>query len=188
MERLSVTLLSKSTGRNVLIAFALMALSGASFGVLTPIYRNVAGFEPFDMQFPLTKESMIIQFGAFGDGVFAAYLPFAAVDMFFPIFGAAFTVLLWGWLATRSGAAFLSAAYRGGWWIWGAFPAVCDLWENVLFLRLLSAYPRLLPDAIDTAVAVHRGKLVLLSIAQGITAALIVVTLALLLRRRLARR
>ncbi|MDX2143852.1 MAG: hypothetical protein SFV19_10895 [Rhodospirillaceae bacterium] len=181
---MSAFLLSRATGRAVLIALAAMAASGASFSVLIPPYQEAAGFTPFDMQFPLTRDMVIIQLGAFNDGVLAAYLPFAAVDMFFPAVGAAFTVLLWGWLARAAGAPWLTGAFRRGWWIWAIFPALCDLSENVLFLRLLAAEPRPTLDLIDTAVAVHRAKLVFLSIAQGISVALILVTMMLVWRQR----
>jgi hypothetical protein len=186
MERLSVYLLAKATGRNVLIALALMAVTGLSFRVLIPPYEAAAGFMPFDMQFPLTREMIVIQLGAFNDGTFAAYVPFAAVDMFFPLFGSLFTLLTWAWLINRNGAAWLMAAYRSGWWIWATFPALCDLSENVLFLRIL-AQPQPPVDLIDLAVVVHRGKLVFLSISQGVTVLLILLTLAIMLRRRFGR-
>lgn len=185
MERLSNVLMSKATGRNVLIAFVLMAASGLSFNFLIPPYQEAAaGFMPFDMQFPLTREMVIIQLGAFNESTLAAYIPFAAVDMFFPVFGSAFTLLLWAWLIGKGGAAWLTAAFRSGWWIWATFPAVCDLSENVFFLQVLAARPQPPVDLIDLAVVVHRAKLVFLSIAQGTSAALILVTLVLIWRRR----
>jgi hypothetical protein len=188
MTRLSAFLFAQGTSRNVLAAFALMTLTGVSFAWLTPHYQAAAaGFEPFDMQFPLTREMMVIQFGAFDDGIFTAYLPFAAVDMFFPLFAAAFTALVWAWLIARAGLAGLAGAYCRGWWIWATFPALCDLAENVLFLRILAAYPQLTPELIDIAVPVHRAKLVFLSISQGMTALLILAALAVLLRRRFGR-
>jgi hypothetical protein len=186
MTTLSAFLLSKSTGRNVLIALALLVFCIGLFNVvLTPMYQNVsAGFVPFDLQFPLTREMIIIQLGAMSGASPSAYMRFAAVDMAFPVIGAALTVLFWGWLVVKSGSATLTAAFQRGWWIWAVFPAVCDLSENVLFLRIIAAHPEPALEAIELAIPVHRGKLVFLSINQIITGGLIVVTLVMRLRRK----
>jgi len=181
-------LLSKGTGRNVLIALGLLVACIGLFNVVfTPMYQSVAaGFVPFDLQFPLTREMIIIQLGATSDGALAAYTRFAVVDTFFPVIAAVFTILLWGWLVQKSDARILVAAYERGWWIWALFPAVCDLSENYFFLKILSTYPEPALDAIESVIPLHRGKLVFLSINQAATVALIVVTVVMRLRRKAA--
>ena len=181
--------LSRGTGRNVLIAFGLVVVSVAMFNfVLTPAYQSVsAGFVPFDLQFPLTREMIIIQLGAMSEDSFDAYVRFAMFDMAFPIFGAAFFVLFWAWLVTQSTSAVLMAFYRRGWWIWALFPAVCDLAENILFLQIINRHPDPVLNLIEWAVDVHRGKLVFMSVAQVISVVLILLTMVLRWRNSRAR-
>jgi hypothetical protein len=176
MQRLSSYILAKATGRNVLIALALLAVCIAVFNVwLTPQYqRYAAGFVPFDLQFPLTREMIVIQLGAMSAGAPGAYVMFAALDMAFPLVAAGFTALLWGWLALKSGAVALVEGFRRGWWIWALFPAVFDIAENVYFLTILLAYPEPRLEAIEAAILAHRGKQVFLGINQAATAALAV--------------
>jgi hypothetical protein len=186
MERLSNFLSSKATGRNVLVALGLLVLCIGLFNVaLTPMYQQASsGFVPFDIQFPLTREMIIIQLGAMGPGSFAAYARFAALDMAFPLIGSGFTVLFWAWLVQKSGSAMLLGAFQRGWWIWAVFPAVCDLSENFFFLKILATYPEPALDAIEIVVDVHRGKLVFLTISQGATVALVVISALIQLRRK----
>ena len=186
MKTISDYLQSKATGRNVLIALGLLLAIGLSFNLIfTPIYQQAAaGFAPFDVQFPLTREMIIIQLGAAGENTFAAYLPFAILDMPFPIIAGTFTALFWAWLIAKAGSASLRGAYQRGWWIWAFFPVACDLAENYAFLSILHAHPEPLIDMIDFAVVVHRGKFVFVAISQGVTLVLMVATLVMWLRRR----
>jgi hypothetical protein len=184
MRALSNYFLARGTGRNVLIALGMVLFSIGMFNfVLTPQYQEVSsGFVPFDLQFPLTREMIIIQLGAMTESSFDAYTRFAMFDMAFPIVGAAALILLWAWLVQKSDSAVVIGIYRRGWWIWAVFPALCDLSENILFLQIIGAHPEPALQAIEWAVDVHRGKLVFLSIAQGISVALILLTIILRLR------
>jgi hypothetical protein len=165
--------LSRASGRNVFICLVLVVLSILIFNlILTPIYQSVsAGFVPFDLQFPLTQEMIVIQLGAMTTATPKAYLNFAILDFLFPIFGAAFLVLYWGWLAQKSRSAALKNIFRRGWWVWAVFPCLCDLAENVAFLSILFSHPLIQPDTLEFAIIIHRAKTVFLAIAQAITLA-----------------
>ena len=184
MVTLSAFFSRQATGRNVLIALAALVFCIGLFNVvLTPMYQAVSsGFVPFDLQFPLTREMIIIQLGAMGPGSFAAYARFTAVDMAFPMIASTFMLLLWAWLVQKSGSEMLRGAFERGWWIWAVFPAVCDLTENFFFLQIFATYPEPALDAIEIAVDVHRGKLAFLTISQGITVGLAVMTALMQLR------
>ncbi len=171
MTALGDFFLSKASGRNVLVCLVLVVLSILIFNlILTPVYQSVsAGFVPFDLQFPLSREMIVIQLGAMTAATPKAYLNFAILDFVFPIFGAAFLILYWAWLAQKSLSPALKGIYRRGWWIWALFPCVCDLGENVAFLSILFSHPLIQPDTIEFAIIVHRAKNVFLAIAQFIT-------------------
>ncbi len=182
---MSAFLLAKATGRNVLMALGLVALVVAAFNFFfTPHYQAASsGFVPFDMQFPLTREMIIIQLGAMTDAGPAAYVLFAAADMAFPLIAAAFTILFWAWLVTKSGSAALLAAFGRGWWIWALFPALCDLGENVAFLKIILSHPEPMLREIDVAVLLHRGKAVFLALSQMLTVILILTTVTMRVRQ-----
>ncbi|MBL8644484.1 MAG: hypothetical protein JNK21_11175 [Rhodospirillaceae bacterium] len=185
MTALADFFLAKASGRNVLLCLALIVLSVLIFNlVLTPIYQSVsAGFVPFDLQFPLSQEMIVIQLGAMTPATPRAYLNFAVLDFAFPLFGAAFFILLWAWLVNKSTSGALRGVYRRGWWIWALFPAVCDLAENVAFLSILFSHPIILPDTLEFAIDVHRGKMVFMAIAQAITVAVVLAAGIAYLRR-----
>jgi len=183
---LSVYFQSKASGRHVLITFALLVLCVLGFNlVLTPLYQDAAsGFVPFDLQFPLTREMIVIQLGAMSDAAPQAYVNFAILDFIFPPLGAAFFVLFWAWLVNKSGSAVLSGIYQRGWWIWALFPCFCDLAENVAFLNIIFTPPGVRPDMLEFVVDVHRGKMVFLTIAQAMTLALLLTSGLLRLRKK----
>ena len=175
---MSAFLLAKATGRNVLIALGLVVLWIGAFNFFfTPHYQAVSsGFVPFDMQFPLSREMIIIQLGAMTDAAPAAYVLFAAADMPFPLIASALTILFWAWLVTKSGSPALLGAFQRGWWIWGLFPAICDLGENVFFLGIILKHPEPMLSWIEKAIYVHRGKAAFLAMNQAATIALMIVT------------
>ncbi len=179
MTALGDFFLSKASGRRVILCLALVIFSILIFNlVLTPIYQSVsAGFVPFDLQFPLSIEMIVIQLGAMTDATPKAYLNFAILDFAFPLFGASFFILFWAWLATKSRSPALVGLYRRGWWIFALFPCFCDWAENVAFLQILFAHPLIQPDTMDFAIKVHKGKMMFMAVAQAMTVALLIGTL-----------
>lgn len=188
MTALSQFIAGRASGRNVLIALLLLVLCIAAFNlILTPMYQAVsADFVPFDLQYPLTREMIIIQLGAMSESSAGAYVNFAALDMIFPPVAAWFTVLLWAWLVNKSGSATLRAAFQRGWWVWAFFPCLCDWAENAAFLTIILGHPEPMPRAIEAAVDIHRGKMVFLTINQTLTAALVIAAAVARLRRKAA--
>lgn len=186
MTALSAFFIRQASGRNVLISLALLAICILIFNLfLTPLYQEVSsGFIPLDLQFPLSREMIVIQLGAMTPLSSRAYGYFAALDMIFPPLSAAAFILLWAWLAEKSGSAALVAAYRRGWWIWAIFPCLCDWAENVAFVSIIFGHPVINPDMIEAAIVAHRGKAVFFAIAQVISAALVVVAAALWLKKQ----
>jgi hypothetical protein len=180
--------LGKASGRNVLIALALLALCIAAFNlILTPMYQAVSSdFVPFDLQYPLTREMIIIQLGAMSERSAGAYVNFAALDILFPPVAAWVTVLLWAWLVNKSGSTRLREAFGRGWWIWALFPCLCDWGENAAFLSIILGHPEPMPRSIEAAVDLHRGKMVFLTINQALTAGLAITVAVMRLRRKTA--
>ena len=185
---MSAFLLAKASGRNVLIALGLVVLWVSAFNFFfTPHYQAASsGFVPFDMQFPLTREMIIIQLGAMTDAGPGAYVLFAAADMAFPLIAAAFTILFWAWLVTKSGSTVLLGAFGRGWWMWGLLPAFCDLGENVAFLKIILSHPEPMLRENDVGVLLHRGKAVFLALSQTLTAILILTTIVMRVRKRIS--
>ncbi len=179
MTALGDFFLSKASGRRVVLCLALVVLSILIFNlVLTPIYQSVsAGFVPFDLQFPLSLEMIVIQLGAMTDATPNAYLGFAILDFAFPLFGAVFFILFWAWLVNKSRSPALVGLYHRGWWIFALFPCFCDWAENVAFLLILFSHPIIRPEAMMFAIDVHKGKMVFMAIAQAMTVALLIGTL-----------
>lgn len=178
MTALSDYFIARASGRRILLILALVGLCLVAFNlILTPTYQAVsAGFVPFDLQFPLSRESIVIQFGAMSEASLRAYINFALIDFIFPPLGAAFLVLFWAWLVQKGGSPILIGFYRRGWWVWAIFPCLCDWAENVTFLSLFLARPAIDPDMLELAVDVHRAKFVFLAIAQSVTVALVLTT------------
>ncbi|MBL8629729.1 MAG: hypothetical protein JNM81_08885 [Rhodospirillaceae bacterium] len=176
MTALGDFFLSKASGRRVVLCLALVVLSILIFNlILTPMYQTVsAGFVPFDLQFPLTREMIVIQLGAMSELTPKAYLNFAILDFAFPFFGATFFVLFWAWLVAKSRSAMLTGFYRRGWWIWAIFPCLCDWAENVAFLSILFAHPIIQPDTLGFAIDAHKAKMVFMAIAQAMSVALLI--------------
>ncbi|MCB2106086.1 MAG: hypothetical protein KDE14_00240 [Rhodobacteraceae bacterium] len=151
---------------------------------LVPAYQAVSGgFVPFDMQFPLGRTAMVIQMGAFGPRTLLAYLRFGIADMLFSPALAAATMLLWAWLINQAAVRQLSQWFAEGLWVAALFPMICDLGENTLFMRIVFS-DRFLPDAMDTAILIHRAKSVMTSLTSAITVALAVGALLGWIRRR----
>jgi len=188
MIGLSQFIADRASGRNVLIALGLLVACIAAFNlILTPMYQAVsAGFVPFDLQYPLTREMIIIQLGAMSERSAGAYLNFALLDMFFPPIATWFTVLLWAWLVGKSGSKTLVEAFQRGWWMWAVFPCLCDWAENAAFLTIILGHPEPMPRAIEAAVDVHRAKMLFLTVIQTLTAGLVIVVAIMRLRRKTA--
>jgi len=93
-----------ATGRNLLVMLAALGASAIIAHTLTlPAYRAVAsGFDPFNVQYPLTWEMVAIQRGAFSPGISVAYTGYVIFDFLSQCVMAIFYALLWAWMMARS--------------------------------------------------------------------------------------
>jgi hypothetical protein len=178
-----------ASGRNVLIAFALVMLTGLSFGFyFTPAYQAVSnGLVPFDMQFPLSEQNIAIQIALLTPASLTAYTRFMIVDFVSPPLGAVFWVLAWAWLLNRLRWAWFDQLFAGGFWLLPVMAAGADLAENVFFHRIVAAAPTMIPEAVATALTMHDAKLRLLLMTTGVTALLTLLTLCAWAWRRMTR-
>jgi hypothetical protein len=161
-----------ASGRNVLIGLGVVLALVLIFDVLLmPAYRAVSsGFDPMDVQFPLTREMVAIQRGAFGPGIQAAYLQFAAVDFVFPLANAVFFALLWSWLAAKGPHPLIERSFGHGLLALPFVAALIDWAENVGFLMLVFADPHdPLHDVTVATLAVHRAKFVMVTVNNVLT-------------------
>ncbi len=176
-----------ASGRNVLISLGMVIALVLLFNfALFPAYRAVSsGFDPMDVQFPLTWEMVAIERGAFGPGIQEAYLQFSSVDCIFPIASAIFTVLFWGWLAAKAPHPLFERSFRHGMLALPFLAALCDLAENVGFLILVFADPRdPLHDITRATLAVHAAKYVLVNVNNLLTVMMVVIAVVVRWGRR----
>lgn len=178
---------ANASGRNVLVAFALLTALTSSFGLyFTPAFERVSGgLQPFDMQFPLSHESVVIQLALLTPESVSAYTGFMVVDFIFPPFGALCWTLLWAWALQKIAWPRWDALFEAGFWSFPFFGAACDWAENILFYRIIAAAPRPLPDTIDLALQIHDAKLRLLLVTATVTVILLVTAGGVLMVRKI---
>lgn len=153
---------SRASGRAVAAAaiFALLVVV-VQYWVLIPHFQAVTTFKPFDVQFPLTRNMIAIQLGAYERTAGPAYLSFFFVDLLLAFVSAGTLMLLWSWLFRRPNriSSFLE---RGGIIFIPLYTLGCDVAENIAFARLIGGLSgESYADTIQFAVTVHgvRGAL-----------------------------
>jgi len=164
-----------ATGRNLLVMLAALVASAIIAHTLTlPAYRAVAsGFDPFNVQYPLTWEMVAIQRGAFSPGISVAYTGYVIFDFLSQCVMAIFYALLWAWMMARSPQPLARNALL-------LFPALAVLFaaaENAAFLALVfssSHDPR--HDVTRAALEIHRIRVLLSNGNFAITVTLAVFT------------
>ena len=171
----------QATGRNVIVMLAAVGMVALiSHGLALPAYRAVAsGLDPFDIQFPLTREMVAIQRGAFGVGVAPAYVSFAILNSLFQGMTAVFYALFWAWIMAKSPRPLA----RGALLVFPVLAVVCGIAENAGFLILVFSNahdPR--HDVTTATLAVHRVKFFLRDADMAIT--LTLAAFAMYFRRR----
>lgn len=180
-----------ATGRNVLIALGVVAiLVLLSNLVLVPVYRVAsAGFVPLDLQFPLSQTTIAFQRGAFGPGIYEAYLWFAILDWLSAVAMAVATVVLWSWLSVRAPDGFDGSIVAAGILFLPVLTALSDFAENIYFMRLVTA------DSHDPqheltlmALVAHRFHYVLNMVVNGVTLGMFVLAAVATFLRRGRRR
>lgn len=140
MTGLTAYLKGRATGRavaaSVILAALLYLLRDA---VLVPYFRDVTGFVPFDVQFPLTRFMMAIQLGAYHSPAAArvAYLPFLVIDVLYAFASAASLMFLWTWLFMRQPNQIFDFLERGAVVLVPAYTLICDVGENIAFAWLV---------------------------------------------------
>ena len=178
-----------ATGRNVIVAFVLVIALVQVFNLLLfPAYRAASsGFDPMDVQFPLTRAMVAIERGAFGPGIARAYAMFTVVDSVFPVASAVFFVLLWAWLMARAPHRHFESLVGGGLFILPLAAAACDLAENIGFVTLVFSDPRdPLFDVTTFTLVVHSAKYMLVNIDNFVTLVLIAMALFFRVTKRTA--
>jgi hypothetical protein len=169
---------ARAKGHNVIGAAVMVLLLALVLQlVLAPGYRAVsAGFDPFDDQYPLTREMVAIQRGAFLPGVEMAYGRYAVVAAVFAMAKAVAFALLWAWLIARMPSRWLARLDHYGLLLLPYLAALSSMIASVVFSLLVVSDP-IDPQFELTAVALdlHRLAIVMARIVLGVTAALIVI-------------
>ena len=132
-------LASRANNRNLIAALVVAGLLAlVSKFVLVPSFYAATGFIPFDHQFPLAREAIAIQLGAYDQrAAQAAYVPFAISDLFVAGTAAWAFTLGWAWLFVKVPNRLFSLLARGGILVLPAAVCALDIAENVGFFRLI---------------------------------------------------
>ena len=171
-------LLSRATGLNLLIVLTIaVVLALLSRFVMAAIFREVAGFEPFDLQAPLSRNMLAIELGTMDKGTaMGFYIPFMAIDVLFAVASAFVYALFWGWLFAKVPTRLFAFLRQGG-ILLAPFAAIfCDLAAKGGFVRLLHglsgpAYAA----AIEFSVTAHRFKYAFVDLRNYLSVAFVLV-------------
>lgn len=161
-----------TTGRGFFAIAAVAAVLGLiSNYVLAPAYREIAGFLPFDLQYPLSRFMIGVELGTF-DGATAtkAYVLFAAVHFALGIAVAALFTLFWAWLFLKVPTRLFAFLRRGGILMVPWYVVVVDLLGKVGFFRLLGglSWPSY-ALTIELCAPLHRFKFAMIDIRNYLT-------------------
>ncbi len=127
-----------ATGLSVGVALvATGALLFVRKSVAVPYFEKVAGFKPFDIQFPLSATVVAIQLGAYGDGAGGAYAIFAACEILLALAAAVFFMLLWRRMFLTSHARVFVLLESGGILLAPFAALLCDIAESAGFSGLM---------------------------------------------------
>jgi hypothetical protein len=162
---------SRASGRAVAgaVIFALLVVL-VQQTLLVPHFQAVTGFKPLDVQFPLSRYTIAIQLGAYGQDAGAAYLPFLMVDLVLAAASAAALVLLWAWLFRQQRTRMFSFLERGAVILVPVYTLGCDFAENVAFARLIGGLSgESYAGTIEFAVMIHSVRGALLDVQVILT-------------------
>jgi len=180
-----------SVGRGLLAA----TVTGATLGLvenlsLVPAYREITGFVPFDLQFPLSNFMIGVELGAFNKAAaLDVYKVFAAVDVVYMAAVAAMFTLLWIWLFSLVPLRFFTFLKRGGILMIPTYVVVLDIVTKTGFFRLLQGLSgEDFTDTIEFCTIVHRLKYAVIDIRNYVTIAFVLVAVTYVILRRRARR
>jgi hypothetical protein len=178
-----------ATPRGLLIIAAIAGmLHLAARLYVVPIYREITGFVPFDLQSRLSKFMIAVELGAFDKGAAAdIYRVFAALDFGAGIFTALLFAASWNWIFAKAPTRTFRLLTRGGIVLLPAYVVMLDAVAKVGYLRVLGDLSGPSYAAtIEFCVAVHGLKFALIDIRNYGTLAIIVIAAATLVRRRRA--
>ncbi len=180
-----------ATPRGIVVAVAAaIALGVISHFVMAPNYRDVSGFAPFDVQFPLSPFVIAVELGGHApDSATTAYLLFAVADFAYALATAGVFTLLWAWLFFKAPTRLFAFLARGGILMVPFYAAILDLAAKVGFFRLVrglggSAYA----GTVEFCATIHRLESALLDIRYYLTAAFLLIIAVGFLLRQSARR
>lgn len=156
---------------------------------LVPIYREITGFVPFELQSQLSKFMIAVELGAFEKGAASEiYRVFAAVDFAAGIFSALLFSALWVWLFAKAPSRVFGYLKRGGIAFLPFYVVVLDVITKVGYTRLLGELDSAsFAATIELCAAVHRLKFALVDIRNYATIALLLIAAVSLLRARVSR-
>ncbi len=146
------------------------------------------GAQPFDLQNGLTGEQVLLQLAGYTDAAVRQYSIFTAIDYVFPfaagLFLAAITAFCLrrafpGVYAAMAGRKLLPLLMLGSLFDWA---------ENVAAITAILAYPDTTPGMATAIVLAKRLKLACVVISQVLALLLLMATLFIGIRRRLASR
>lgn len=127
--------------------------------VTAPYFEKIAGFMPFDIQFPLGSVAVAIQLGAYGEGATNAYIVFAACEILAALTVAAFFMLLWRWIFSVLPIGAFIFLQRGGILLAPFAALICDIAETAGFVRLISGVSEpLYESTLEFSIFMHRLK------------------------------
>ena len=179
-----------TTGRGFFAIAAVAAVLGLiSNYVVAPAYREIAGFLPFDLQYPLSRFMIGVELGTF-DGATAikAYVLFAAVHFALGIVVAALFTLFWAWLFLKVPTRLFSFLRRGGILMVPWYVVPVDLLGKIGFFRLLGGLSWPPYDlTIELCAPINRFKFAMVDIRNYLTVAFVLVIVVGILLRRAAK-
>ncbi len=171
-------LLSRATGRNVLIVLTLsIVLALLSKFVMAAIFRGVAGFEPFDLQASLSRNMLAIELGTMDKGAATGfYIPFMVIDEMFAVASAFAYALFWAWLFAKVPTRVFYFLSQGGILLTPFAAIFCDLAAKGGFVRLLHGLSGPAYAAtIEFSVTAHRLKYAFVDLRNYLSLAFVLV-------------
>ena len=157
----------------VLAAVAVGAFAALSHFAMIPAYRQITGFAPFDVQFPLSRFGVAVVLGAIGKGAATqVYVLFAITDLAYAAATAWFFTLLWVWLFAKVPMRLFATLTRGGILLLPSYVVVTDLAAKAGFFRLLGGLSGPSYGAtIEFSVMAHRVAFALMDLRNYLTGA-----------------
>lgn len=103
-----------------------------------PCFERIAGFKPFNAQFPLSEVAVAIQLGAYGTGAARAYVLFIATEIPLALSTSVFFALLWHTMFLFSPNRIFMFLKSGGILFTPFIAVVFNVAESVGFARLIA--------------------------------------------------